>query len=80
MNDAPIDRTHRRHIEVAILIAAREFDQQYEWTMHEGAALNEGVPQAVIDTIKHDLEPKGLSPPDRPPLLPLAPAAAQQRD
>ncbi len=34
----------RRYIEVAILVAAREFDQQYEWTFHEKAALSEGAP------------------------------------
>jgi 4-carboxymuconolactone decarboxylase len=50
----------RRYIEVAILVAAREFDQQYEWTMHEPAALNAGVPQAVIDAIKYDRDVAGL--------------------
>jgi len=44
----------RRYIEVAILVAAREFDQQYEWTFHEKAALDAGAPQATIDAIKHD--------------------------
>lgn len=43
----------RRYIEVAILVAAREFDQQYEWAAHEPAALQEGVPQGVVDAIKH---------------------------
>lgn len=46
----------RRYTEVAILVAAREFDQQFEWTMHEGAARAEGVPDAVIDTIKFNRE------------------------
>ncbi|MFT5321286.1 MAG: hypothetical protein ACI934_001434, partial [Pseudohongiellaceae bacterium] len=33
----------RAHIETAILVAAREFDQQYEWAAHEPLALAEGV-------------------------------------
>jgi len=45
----------RRYIEVAILVSAREFDQQYEWTFHEEAALKEGAPQATVDAIKHNL-------------------------
>lgn len=44
----------RRYIEVAILVAAREFDQQYEWTFHEEAALSEGAPQLTVDAIKYN--------------------------
>ncbi len=44
----------RRYIEVAILVAAREFDQQYEWTFHEKAALDEGAPQLTVDAIKYN--------------------------
>jgi 4-carboxymuconolactone decarboxylase len=44
----------RRYIEVAILEAAREFDQQYEWTFHEKAALGEGAPQLTVDAIKYN--------------------------
>lgn len=44
----------RRYIEVAILVAAREFDQQYEWTFHEQAALNEAAPQLTVDAIKYN--------------------------
>jgi 4-carboxymuconolactone decarboxylase len=51
-----------RHTEVAILVAAWEIEQQYEWSAHEPAALRYGAPQAVIDTIKYDREPVGLSP------------------
>ena len=50
----------RRYTEVAILVSAREFDQQYEWTRHEPTALVEGVPQDVIDAIKHDRQVMGL--------------------
>jgi 4-carboxymuconolactone decarboxylase len=50
-----------RHTEVAILVAAWEINQQYEWSAHEPAALRYGAPQAVIDTIKYDREPVNLS-------------------
>jgi 4-carboxymuconolactone decarboxylase len=50
----------RRYIEVAILVTAREFDQQYEWTFHEQAALTAGAPQATVDAIKHDGPVAGL--------------------
>jgi alkylhydroperoxidase family enzyme len=51
-----------RHTEVAICVAAWEIEQQYEYSAHEPAALRYGAPQAVIDTIKYDREPVGLSP------------------
>ena len=50
-----------RHTEVAILVAAWEIEQQYEWSAHEPAALRFGAPQAVVDTIKYDRDPVGLS-------------------
>ena len=50
-----------RQYEVAILVAAWEFEQQYEWSAHEPAARRVGVPDAVIDTIKYDRPPEGLS-------------------
>jgi 4-carboxymuconolactone decarboxylase len=49
-----------RYYEVAILHAAWEFEQVYEWSAHEPAARRFGVPDAVIDTIKYDREPEGL--------------------
>jgi 4-carboxymuconolactone decarboxylase len=51
-----------RHTEVAILVASWEIEQQYEWSAHEPAALRHGAPQAVIDTIKYDRDPVGLTP------------------
>ena len=50
-----------RHTEVAILVATWEIQQQYEYSAHEPAALRFGAPQEVIDTIKYDREPVGLS-------------------
>ena len=51
-----------RHTEVAILVATWEIEQQYEYSAHEPAVLRFGAPQAVVDTIKYDREPVGLSP------------------
>jgi 4-carboxymuconolactone decarboxylase len=57
-NDSVVEA---RYYEVAIMHAAWEFEQPYEWSAHEGAARRVGVPEAVIDTIKYDREPVGLS-------------------
>jgi 4-carboxymuconolactone decarboxylase len=51
----------RRFFEICALIGAREFDQQYEWSGHEPAALNAGVEQSVIDVIKFNKDITGLS-------------------
>lgn len=51
----------QRYYEVAILHAAWEFEQAYEWSAHEGAAREAGVPDRVIDTIKYDREIENLS-------------------
>ncbi|MGP0072430.1 MAG: carboxymuconolactone decarboxylase family protein [Bryobacteraceae bacterium] len=56
-----------RDYEVAILVAAREFDQQYEWSGHEMGARNAKVPDAVIDAIKYNKDAVGFS--DRDTLL-----------
>jgi 4-carboxymuconolactone decarboxylase len=46
--------------EVAILTTAREMDSQFEWVAHEPEAIKEGVPQQVIDVIKHRRPTAGL--------------------
>jgi 4-carboxymuconolactone decarboxylase len=46
--------------EIAILTTARELDSQFEWVAHEPEALKEGVPQNVIDVIKHRRSTTGL--------------------
>jgi 4-carboxymuconolactone decarboxylase len=56
-----------RDFEVAILVAAREFDQQYEWSGHEMAARAAKVPQQVIDAIKFNKPAEGFS--DRDTLI-----------
>ena len=46
--------------EIAILATAREMDSQFEWVAHEPEALKQGVPQTVIDVIKHRGSTLGL--------------------
>jgi 4-carboxymuconolactone decarboxylase len=43
----------RRLTELAILVTARELDNQFEWTAHEPAARKEGLPAKIIDIVKH---------------------------
>jgi 4-carboxymuconolactone decarboxylase len=50
-----------RDFQLAVLIRAREIDQQFEWTMHEPYALRQGLEQSVIDVVKYDKDVKGLS-------------------
>jgi 4-carboxymuconolactone decarboxylase len=50
-----------RFFELSALIGAREFDQQYEWSGHEPAALRAGLEQTVIDVVKFNKEVAGLS-------------------
>ena len=49
-----------RYFEVAALVAAGEFGQQYESSGHEPAALRAGVEQSVIDAIKFNRDLKGV--------------------
>lgn len=51
----------RRDTELAIIVAAREFDQQYEWSAHEIAARSVGVDQSIIDVVKYGKDVAGLS-------------------
>ena len=50
-----------RFFELCALIAAREFEQPYEWSGHEPAGLRAGLEQSVIDVVKFNREPTGLS-------------------
>jgi 4-carboxymuconolactone decarboxylase len=42
----------RRLTELAILVTARELDNQFEWTAHEPAALAEGLDAQIIELVK----------------------------
>jgi 4-carboxymuconolactone decarboxylase len=50
-----------RYFQLAVLITAREIDQQYEWSAHEPAGLRQGLEQSVIDVVKYDRAVAGLS-------------------
>jgi len=39
--------------ELAILVAAREMDSQFEWTAHEPVALKEGLAPGIVDIVKY---------------------------
>src|SRR6478736_5702214 len=41
-----------RYFQLAVLITAREIDQQYEWSSHELAGRRQGLEQSVIDVVK----------------------------
>jgi 4-carboxymuconolactone decarboxylase len=46
--------------ELAILVAAREMDCQFEWTAHEPEALKEGLSQEIVDVVKYRKNLDGL--------------------
>jgi hypothetical protein len=50
-----------RFFQLAVLIMAREIDQQYEWTAHEPAGLRQGLEQPVIDVVKYNRDVAGLT-------------------
>ena len=49
-----------RFFELSALVAAREFDQAYEWSGHEPAGRRAGLDQAVIDAVKFNRDVTGL--------------------
>ena len=50
-----------RYFQLAVLIIAREIDQQYEWSAHEPAGRRQGLEPAVIDVVKHNKDVAGLA-------------------
>jgi hypothetical protein len=50
-----------RYFQLAVLIMAREIDQQYEWSAHELAGRRQGLEQAVIDVVKYNKDVASLS-------------------
>jgi 4-carboxymuconolactone decarboxylase len=49
-----------RFFELSALVAAREFNQQYEWSGHEPAGKRAGLEQATIDAVKFNRDVAGL--------------------
>lgn len=50
-----------KYFELAALVAAREFDQQYEWSAHEPAGLKAGLDQSVVDAVKYNRDLAGVA-------------------
>lgn len=50
-----------RFFQLAVLIMAREIDQEYEWSSHEPAGRRQGLEQAVIDVVKYNRDVAGLA-------------------
>jgi 4-carboxymuconolactone decarboxylase len=50
----------RRLSELAILVTAREMNNQFEWTAHEPAGLKAGLEQNVVDVVKFRKPTTGL--------------------
>ena len=48
--------------ELAILITAAHWQQQFEWAVHAPIALQAGVPSTVIDAVWAHVPPSGLHP------------------
>jgi len=67
----PIDRLNRylrsesvigrRLFELCAIIGAWEIEQQYEWSGHEAAALQFGISQKAVDTVKFNRPIEGLA-------------------
>lgn len=47
--------------ELAILVTARHWSAQFEWSVHRGFAVAAGVAPEICDAIAHDEMPKDLS-------------------
>ena len=50
-----------RFFQLAVLIVARELDQEYEWSSHAVAGLRQGLEQSVGDVVKYKRDVAGLS-------------------
>jgi hypothetical protein len=56
--DSPVGA---RFFQLAVLIVARELDQEYEWSSHAVAGLRQGLEQSVVDVVKYNRDVAGLS-------------------
>ena len=50
----------RKHAELIIMVTARAFDAQFEWTYHEPPGRKAGLEQEVIDAVKYNKPLTGL--------------------
>jgi len=51
----------KRVSEMVILITAREWTQQYEWSYHYGFALEAGLAKPIIEAIAEGRRPEGMA-------------------
>jgi 4-carboxymuconolactone decarboxylase len=51
-------RLDRRLFELAILVIARHWSAQYEWFVHEKAALDAGLDREVVEAVRHRQLPR----------------------
>jgi 4-carboxymuconolactone decarboxylase len=49
-------------VEMVVIMTARFWTSQYEWTVHKAAALQNGVKPAIVDAIAAGKRPEGMSP------------------
>lgn len=47
----------RRYVELAILMTGQQWQAQFEWFAHEPMARDAGLPEEVIQAVKHGEEP-----------------------
>ncbi len=47
--------------ELVILVTAREWGQDYEWSVHAPIAVKAGIKQAIVDAIRDGRRPEGMS-------------------
>lgn len=47
--------------ELAILITAREWSQDFEWSFHKPIAIKAGVPEAVIEALQEGRRPEAMT-------------------
>ena len=55
----------RHHVELVVLVTARFWTAQYEWHVHEHAALQAGVPKNAVAAIKAGRTPNLADPADQ---------------
>ena len=68
----------RRRSELAILTIAREYDQPYEWSLHEMEALSVGLEPAIADIVRQRRPVTGLDEKDAA-IIELGRAVGQHR-
>lgn len=50
----------KRLVELAILVTARHVDNAFEWILHQGLAVKEGIKREAIDAINARRRPEGM--------------------